>query len=123
LGDLVEALARRGPLVVGLDDLQWADPSSLLTLGALARRRTAGPVALVAARRCQGLAADDPEVLRAAVDAYGRSGRPLELALAAEDAAAAFARRGRPEAAVPLLRRALEGHEQLGAARGSAGRA
>jgi DNA-binding CsgD family transcriptional regulator len=73
-----------------------------------------------AARRCQGLAADDPEVLRAAVDAYGRSGRPLELALAAEDAAAAFARRGRPEAAVPLLRRALECHERLGAARGAA---
>ena len=73
-----------------------------------------------AARRCQGLAADDPEVLRAAVDAYGRSGRPLELALAAEDAAAAFARRGRPGAAVPLLRRALEYHERLGAARGAA---
>jgi DNA-binding CsgD family transcriptional regulator len=50
-GDLAEALARRGPLVVGLDDLQWADPSTLLTLGALARRRTGGPVALVAALR------------------------------------------------------------------------
>src|SRR5215216_1438500 len=44
--ELVEALALRGPLVVGLDDLQWADPSSLLTLGALARRLTGSPVAL-----------------------------------------------------------------------------
>ena len=33
-----------------------------------------------AALRCRGLADDDPEVLRAAVDAYGRSPRPLELA-------------------------------------------
>ena len=36
--DLVEELALAGPLVLGLDDLQWADPSSLLTLGALGRR-------------------------------------------------------------------------------------
>ena len=49
--DLVEAPAGRGPLVLGLDDLQWADPSSLLTLGALARRHTVGPVALVASLR------------------------------------------------------------------------
>jgi DNA-binding CsgD family transcriptional regulator/tetratricopeptide (TPR) repeat protein len=73
-----------------------------------------------AALRCRGLAEDDPEVLRAAVDAYGRGPRPLELALAAEDAGAAFARRGEPEAAVPLLRRALELYERLDAARGAA---
>ena len=34
--DLAEELALAGPLVIGVDDLQWADPSSLLTLGALA---------------------------------------------------------------------------------------
>jgi predicted ATPase len=33
--DLVEELALAGSLVIGLDDLQWADLSSLLTLGAL----------------------------------------------------------------------------------------
>src|SRR5215211_8198264 len=44
----LEVVAGRGPLVLGLDDLQWADPSSLLTLGALARRLTVGPVALEA---------------------------------------------------------------------------
>jgi predicted ATPase len=37
--DLVEELALAGPVLLGLDDLQWADPSSLLALGALARRR------------------------------------------------------------------------------------
>jgi ATP/maltotriose-dependent transcriptional regulator MalT len=73
-----------------------------------------------AALRCRGLATDDPEALRSAVDASTRSGRPLELALTAEDAAAALARRGSPRAAVPLLQRALELHERLDAARGTA---
>ncbi len=35
--DLVETLALGGPLVLGVDDLQWTDPSSLLTLAAVAR--------------------------------------------------------------------------------------
>lgn len=82
--------------------------------------RNDAPSLAGAALRCRGLVADDPEVLRAAVDTYQRAPRPLELALAAEDAAAAFARRGRPEAAVPLLRQALEQHERLEAARGAA---
>jgi predicted ATPase len=47
----VEALALQGPLALGLDDLQWADPSSLLTLGAAARRLTDSPVALLASLR------------------------------------------------------------------------
>jgi predicted ATPase len=42
--DLVEALALDRPLVIGLDDLQWADPSSLLTLGVLTRRLGDVPV-------------------------------------------------------------------------------
>jgi DNA-binding NarL/FixJ family response regulator len=82
--------------------------------------RNDAPSLAGAALRCRGLVAADPEVLRAAVDTYQRAPRPLELALAAEDAAAAFARRGRPEAAVPLLRQALEQHERLEAARGAA---
>ena len=35
--DLVEELALSGPIVVGLDDLQWADPSTLLTIAAMSR--------------------------------------------------------------------------------------
>jgi len=49
--DLVEELALTGPLVLGLDDLQWADPSSLLTLGALARRLTDLPVGVIGCLR------------------------------------------------------------------------
>ena len=47
LTDLAEELALRQPLVIGLDDLQWADPSSLLTLSALGRRLADLPVALL----------------------------------------------------------------------------
>src|SRR5260370_35574808 len=36
--DLAEALGRAGPLVIGLDDQQSADPSGLLTLASAARR-------------------------------------------------------------------------------------
>ena len=45
--DLAEELALAGPLLIGVDDLQWADPSSLLTLGALSRRLARLPVALI----------------------------------------------------------------------------
>ena len=51
LCDLVETLALDRPLVLGLDDLQWADPSSLVTLGALARSGLGLPVALIGCRR------------------------------------------------------------------------
>ncbi len=51
LVDLVEALAIRGPVVIGIDDLQWADPSSLMTLGAWSRRLAHLPVALIGCLR------------------------------------------------------------------------
>src|SRR5215831_16742153 len=44
-------LALAGPVVLGLDDLQWADPSSLLTVGALARRLTGLPVGVIGCLR------------------------------------------------------------------------
>ena len=47
IADLAEELALSGPLVIGVDDLQWADPSSLLTLGALSRRLADVPAALI----------------------------------------------------------------------------
>ncbi len=49
--DLVEELALAGPVLLGLDDLQWADPSSLLAVGALARRLTGLPVGLIGCLR------------------------------------------------------------------------
>jgi DNA-binding CsgD family transcriptional regulator len=45
--DLAEEVALAGPLVIGADDLHWADPSSLLTVGALAARTAYLPVAVI----------------------------------------------------------------------------
>jgi len=45
--DLAEELALSAPLLIGADDLQWADVSSLLTLGALSRRIQYLPVGLI----------------------------------------------------------------------------
>ena len=69
------------------------------------------------ALRCQGLIEDDPEILQAAADAHARGSRPLELALACENAGSAFARRGHAERALPLLDQAAGIFERLGAAR------
>jgi DNA-binding NarL/FixJ family response regulator len=49
--DLMEELALERPLALGVDDLQWADPSSLSTLDALSRRLTYVPVALIGCMR------------------------------------------------------------------------
>jgi DNA-binding CsgD family transcriptional regulator len=70
-----------------------------------------------AALRCQGLAENDAEILQAAVNAYARGSRPLELALACEDAGAAFARRGDVDRASELLDRAIIIYERLDATR------
>jgi DNA-binding CsgD family transcriptional regulator len=70
-----------------------------------------------AALRCQGLAEDDSHSLAAAVDAYASASRPLELALASEDAAAAFVKHGELGRARPLLGQAVAVYERLGADR------
>ena len=70
-----------------------------------------------AALRCQGLAENNAEMLQAAVSAYARGLRPLELALTCEDAGAAFARQGNMARAGQLLDRAITIFERLDAAR------
>jgi DNA-binding CsgD family transcriptional regulator len=70
-----------------------------------------------AALRCQGLAANDAEMLQAAVSAYASRPRPLELALTCEDAGAAFARRANVARAGQLLDQAITIYERLDAAR------
>jgi DNA-binding CsgD family transcriptional regulator len=70
-----------------------------------------------AALRCRGLLDDDADTLQAAVSAYGRSPRRLELALTCVDAGTAFARRGLMDRARPLLEQAVEIYERLDAAR------
>lgn len=57
-GDLAEELALSGPLVIGVDDLQWADPSSLLTLATVSRRLAHLQVALIGCLRSAPRVAD-----------------------------------------------------------------
>ena len=64
------------------------------------------PSAEGAALRCRGLLARDPDVLLAAVDAYRRSPRVVELAQTCEDAAVHLARAGRKKVANDLLQEA-----------------
>jgi class 3 adenylate cyclase len=47
----LEAIAARGPLVVVIDDLQWADPAALEVLAQLADRSSAVPLLLVCVAR------------------------------------------------------------------------
>ena len=56
--DLAEEVALAGPLVIGADDLHWTDPSSLLTLGALAARTAYLPVAVIGCFRPSPRGAD-----------------------------------------------------------------
>jgi predicted ATPase len=74
--DLVEDLALAGPLLLGLDDLQWADPSSLLTLGAIGRRLGYLPVALLGRFRA---APRVPELERLVQALEAAGGRQLVL--------------------------------------------
>ncbi len=70
-----------------------------------------------AALRCRGLAADDAGLLGAAAEAYSGGPRPLELALAAEEAGTALVRRGQAGQGRPRLDQAVAIYERLGAAR------
>ena len=70
-----------------------------------------------AALRCRGLVEDDADILQAAAAAYERGPRPLELALAREDAGAAFARQGKVDRACLLLDQAIACYERLDAGR------
>ena len=70
-----------------------------------------------AALHCQGLAADDAELLAEAVQSYSRGHRPLQVAQAAEDAGRAMARHGHGDRARGLLDQAVAIYERLEAAR------
>jgi DNA-binding CsgD family transcriptional regulator len=53
----LEATARRAPVILGIDDLQWLDEPSARALGFALRRLGGSPVWLVATRRHEGGAA------------------------------------------------------------------
>jgi ATP/maltotriose-dependent transcriptional regulator MalT len=50
-GDLVEQLATSRPVLLALDDLQWADSATLLTLHAIRRRSMGQPIVLIGCYR------------------------------------------------------------------------
>ena len=77
LADLAEEMALSGPLVIGLDDLQWADASSLLTLNALSRRAEYLPIGLIACFRPLPRA---PELDRLVASLLSAGARQLSLA-------------------------------------------
>ena len=83
--DLAEELALSGPLVLGVDDLQWGDPSSLLTLGTLSRRLAYLPFALVG---CFRLSPRVPELDRLAGALEDGGARRLTVRPLADDAVA-----------------------------------
>jgi predicted ATPase/signal transduction histidine kinase len=80
--DLVRALARpERPIVLALDDAQWADPASLDLLGALAREKDIRGLCLVVTARDEGLAPGQP--LRALLsELAGEGSAPVSIALA-----------------------------------------
>src|SRR5947209_8562451 len=51
IGDALEAIASRSPLVIVFEDLQWVDYSTVDLISVLARRRTAAKVMLVGTYR------------------------------------------------------------------------
>ncbi|MBI5716266.1 MAG: AAA family ATPase [Burkholderiales bacterium] len=56
LAELLDQLARRAPLLLVLEDLHWSDTASVQLIDALARRRPAAPVLLLATFRATELA-------------------------------------------------------------------
>ena len=78
--DLVESLAVGSPLALAVDDLQWADPTTIVVLRATARRLTHLPIAILATMRSVPRSSE----LEQALDAFAHDGalsitlQPLE---------------------------------------------
>ena len=104
---LLAALAADAPLVVVLDDLHWADPSSIDLIAALLRRPPAAEVMLALAFRHRQAS---PR-LEAAVDRAEREGRTLSVRLAPLDAETAAALLG-PDLPASHARAAVPGERR-----------
>jgi DNA-binding CsgD family transcriptional regulator len=84
---LLEQLAAAAPVLVLLDDLQWADDSSLELVAHLLRRPPRAPLLVASASRAGGL----PVAVLGAFEAAGRDGRVVDIRLAPLSAAEADA--------------------------------
>jgi DNA-binding CsgD family transcriptional regulator len=103
--ELLEDSAVRGPVLVVLDDVQWADMSSTQLLASAQRRLAGLPVALVATQRC---GAAPPHVTEL-VDRLAPQLRHVLLTPLADDAIALLAGELAGGAPDPALRRQLAG--------------
>ncbi len=78
VADLLQQIAAHGPLIVMVDDLQWAEPTALLLLRHLTRSLARAPVLLVASLRSP--VADAGDVRLALADLDRAQARHLPLA-------------------------------------------
>jgi DNA-binding CsgD family transcriptional regulator len=103
---LVERLGLSAPTVVAVEDLHWADPSTLLVLRQLCRRLTHLPLALIGTRRPSP---SSPELDRLLGEFVPHGGLHLRLGSMAPEAVAALVTEvvGTPPG--PTLLHAVEG--------------
>jgi DNA-binding CsgD family transcriptional regulator len=85
IGALVERLATRAPLLLAVDDLQWADVSTLAALRSIGRRAATLPMALVVSCR----SGDGEPALNRATDDLLRAGGTLLAVGSLDDASVA----------------------------------
>ena len=110
---------RFGPDLVRLLRHHRENPELIATVEALEAVAARANVASVegAALLCRGMMEADADVLLAAVAAYRKSNRPVELAFACEEAAAALSAAGDRLHAAPLFHEAVRMYDRIDARR------
>lgn len=86
--ELVEAEALKSPIVLAIDDLQWADPRTIGTLGSVTRRLSALPILIVGCLRGLPRSPELATLLRSTVS----TARSISLAPLGEEAVQELAR-------------------------------
>ncbi len=111
--EALERAARRAPVLISLDDAQWADPATVAALGALSRRLAAHRILWLIAVR-----SGEPGAPEHAVLSRLRTADPLAITLGPLDDAAVAALAGdllgaRPDAALLTALSGVRGHPLL----------
>lgn len=89
VADLLQEFCLAGPVVLALEDLHWADPSTIRAIRSVARRLAASPIALFVTLRPS---ASMPDVEATVGDLVERRARHIVLDPLDEDAATSLAR-------------------------------